>query len=293
MNDLARPRRTLHPSRKRSRRRAEATPARGFLVVSGAVIAIALGVGVAVGPRVGNEIQRLARSRTFRVRSVAVVGARRLSPTAIVDAAGVSGGSALLDVDVDAVAARVAALPEVASARVLRLPPGRVVVGVTEHVARGVAAAGPGGSPHLVCSEGVAFAPAQGREALRLPRLAAPGEPQIGEADAGLAQAAQVAAAAAAVGFAVAGVEVDGADARLQLNGLPARVRLGPAPHDQALARLVQLVARRPDLVAGATLIDVRFADRAVLRSDDAPKGAQQAATTRGFAPASTEPAAG
>lgn len=293
MSDLSRPRRTLRSPRNGSRPRREPAPARGFLVVSAIVIALALGVGVAVGPQVASELQRLARSRAFRVRSVAVVGAQRVSPTTIVDVAGISGGSALLDVDVEAVAARVSALPEVASARALRLPPGRVVVGVTERVAHGVAAAGPGGSPHLVCNEGVAFAPALGREALRLPRLAAPGRPQIGEADAGLAQAAQVAAAAAALGFAVAGVEMDGADTDLQLNGLSARVRLGPAPHAQALARLVQLVARRPDLVGSATLIDVRFADRVVLRSDEAPKGAQQEATTRGFAPASREPAAG
>ncbi len=293
MNELGRPRRTLRSPRKGSRPRREPAPARGFLVVATAVMGLALAAGVAVGPRVGDELQRLARSSPFLVRSVAVVGAKRLSPATIADVAGIPGGSPLLDVDVEAVAARVSALPEVASARALRLPPDRVVVGVTERVAHGVAAAGPGGRPHLVCEEGVAFAPAQARDAVDLPRLTAPGRHRLGEPDPLLAQAAHVAAKAAAAGFAVAGVAVDDADADLRLKGLSARVRLGPAPHDQALARLVQLVARRPDLVDGATTIDVRFADRAVLRSDDAPKGAQQEAATRGSAPTSGEPAAG
>jgi cell division protein FtsQ len=298
MNDLRRPRRTLRASRRPARRARDAArpsegPARGFLIAAGLVSALALLAGVSVGPRAGAELLRIARGQPFQVRTVSVVGARRLAADRVARAAAVPGGLPLLDVDVEAVAARVAALPEVAAARALRLPPDRLVVGVTERVARGVAAAGPGGSPHLVCDEGVAFAPAAGREALGLPRLGSAGGARLGEADPGLARAAHVAAQAAAAGFAVARVEVDAHEASLHLAGLPARVRLGPAPHAAALARLVQLVARRPDLVGAATLIDVRFADRAVLRSDDAPEGAQQEATARGFASPSGEPAVG
>ena len=62
-----------------------------------------VGGGGAGGPRTGEELQRLARSSAFRVRSVSVVGARRLSPATIVEIAGISGGSALLDVNVELV----------------------------------------------------------------------------------------------------------------------------------------------------------------------------------------------
>jgi cell division protein FtsQ len=253
------------------------------------VSAIALLAGAAVGPQAGREVLDLVRGRPFQLRTVSVVGARRLAPETVARAAAVPGGFPLLDLDVEAVAARVAALPAVASARALRLPPDRLVVGVVERVARGVTAASP---PQLVCAEGVAFAPASESEAAGLPRLGSATPHAAGEPDAGLAEAARVAADAAALGFAVARVDVDDAGARLRLAGLGAEVQLGPAPHDAALARLVQLVARRPDLAAAATHIDVRFADRAVLRSD-APGGAPQEAAARGSAAPSDEPAVG
>lgn len=289
MNDLG----PLHGRHKGGRVRQRPAAARGFRVAAALVTGLALAAGAALGPRAIGELERLARSRPFQVRRVAVVGAERLSPDAIVAAAGILAGTPLVDVDPRALAARVAALPGVRSARALRLPPDRIVVGVTERVARGVAAAGPGASPHLVSEEGVPFAAAQGREALGLPLLVAPGAHALGQADSGLAQAVKLARAARAAGFSVARVIVGADRTELRLDGLPARVRVGPAPYEPALGRLVQLVSRRPDLVVGATSIDVRFADRAVLQSDGAPKGAQQEAAARGSASLSTQPAAG
>jgi len=264
---------------------------------------VAVGGGALVGPRAAAQLARLARGESLRLEAISVAGARRLSARAVARATGLAPGTPLAEVDVAAVVERLEALPAVASARALRLPPGRLVVGVVERRARGVATAGPAGTPHLVCAEGVPFAPASAREQQALPRLVVAGSPALGAVDPDLAEAAAVAEAAARAGFAAAEIAVPPRDdpqgPALRLRGVGGRALLGWHGRDAALARLVRLAARRPDLLAEAADIDVRFADRAVLRgagggqpSEAAPEGVQPAAATRGSAAPSTHPPA-
>lgn len=74
----------------------------------------------------------LWESPLLAVRTVQVDGVHGLTVAAVRDAAGLTTGTPLLKVDVDAAAARVRRLPQVASAQVARGWPDRVVVTVTE-----------------------------------------------------------------------------------------------------------------------------------------------------------------
>lgn len=97
----------------------------------------------------------LWESPLLAVRTVQVDGARTLSAADVRDAAGLTTGTPLLKVDVDAAAARVRRLPQVASASVARGWPDRIVVTVTERVP--VAVVTVGGHQALADASGVLF----------------------------------------------------------------------------------------------------------------------------------------
>jgi cell division protein FtsQ len=94
-------------------------------------------------------------SPLLAVRAVQVDGVRMLSAAEVREAAGVTTGTPLLRVDVDAAASRVRRLPQVASAAVSRGWPDRVVVTVRERVA--VAVVDSDGHLSLVDATGVLF----------------------------------------------------------------------------------------------------------------------------------------
>jgi cell division protein FtsQ len=76
----------------------------------------------------------LLGNRVLVVRSVTVTGTRLLSPGQVIVAADVPPGTPLLRVDAGAVARRVDAIPQVASATVTKDWPDRLVIAVTERV---------------------------------------------------------------------------------------------------------------------------------------------------------------
>jgi cell division protein FtsQ len=94
-------------------------------------------------------------SPLLAVRSVQVDGVRTLTAGEVRDAAGLTEGTPLLQVDVAAAAARVRRLPQVASAQVTRGWPDRVVVTVSERDP--VAVVERAGERSLVDGSGVAF----------------------------------------------------------------------------------------------------------------------------------------
>jgi cell division protein FtsQ len=94
-------------------------------------------------------------SPLLAVRTVQVDGVVGLSGDEVVDAAGIEVGTPLVRVDTTAAAARVAALPQVASVEVTRGWPGTVVVTLVERVP--VAVVQTGGARGLVDAGGVVF----------------------------------------------------------------------------------------------------------------------------------------
>lgn len=141
-DDVPSPVTPLRPRRRRSRSRG---PSRRRLLV-------ALSVTVLVAGLVGWV---LLGSSLLAVRSVQVDGEDGLSERQVVASAGVAEGTPLIRVDTAAAAARVAALPQVASVEVTRGWPNTVVVTVAERVP--VAVVTDGGSRKLVDAGGVVF----------------------------------------------------------------------------------------------------------------------------------------
>jgi cell division septal protein FtsQ len=132
----------LRPRRRRSRRPAH--PGRRLLVALGAAVLV---VGVVAWLALASPV--------FAVRTVQVDGEARLSAEQVVQVAGIAEGTPLARVDTAAAAARVAALPQVASVEVTRGWPRTVVVTLAERVP--VAVVTDGGTRRLVDAGGVVF----------------------------------------------------------------------------------------------------------------------------------------
>ncbi|MBO0841416.1 MAG: FtsQ-type POTRA domain-containing protein [Sciscionella sp.] len=94
-------------------------------------------------------------SPVLGVRSIQVVGNRSVPADAVVAAANVPTGSPMLRVDIDGVASRVAGLPQLASARVVRSWPSTLLVEVTERTPLAYAKASDGA--HLIDATGHDF----------------------------------------------------------------------------------------------------------------------------------------
>jgi len=260
----------------------------------------ALAVGLLLGPSLASVAAGsvdLVRGGLLRLERATVVGARRVPAATLVRAAGVARGTPLLDVDPQAVAGRLEALPGVRVARVWRLPTGRLVIGVRERVPRARVAAT--AAWQVVDDAGIAFPAADAAELASLPEVRTRAAVRPGEPDPELAGAVALLREAEARGLRVASVSGAGdpAGLALRLPGVPARFVLGEGPWEAPLARLVELLGRRPELALRASSVDLRFAGQAVLRGGGevlgVPEGAPQEASPPGAAEASTRPAAG
>jgi cell division protein FtsQ len=132
----------LRPRRRRVRRPVD--PRRRLLTAAAAVLLV---LGVLAWVVLGSPL--------LAVRTVQVDGEAGLTEAQVAEVAGISPGTPLVRVDTAAAAARVAALPQVASAEVARGWPNTVVVTVAERVP--VAVVADGGTRRLVDAGGVVF----------------------------------------------------------------------------------------------------------------------------------------
>jgi cell division protein FtsQ len=133
------------PLRARRRRNRRPVSLRRRLLL--ALVSAALVVGLVAWLLLGSPL--------LAVHTVQVDGAAGLSEQEVVQTAGIAEGTPLLRVDTAAAAARVAALPQVASVEVTRGWPNTVVVTLAERVP--VAVVTEGGSRRLVDAGGVVF----------------------------------------------------------------------------------------------------------------------------------------
>jgi len=106
------------------------------LVVAGAVAGIAL-AGLARLGVAGAEFPSLpsvgsALDEHLRLRTVEVIGLRALEARALIADLGLAEGTPLRGIDVEQLAARVAAHPRVLACRALRIPPDRLLLDVQE-----------------------------------------------------------------------------------------------------------------------------------------------------------------
>jgi len=230
----------------------------------------------------------------FALGTISVDGNHRASAAELVAATGLTAGTPLLDVDVETVQAVVESHPWIQRARVVRVPPSVVIVSVVEREPLLVAAE-EGGEPWLVDGTGLPFAPATPDDVASLPWLVAPHALRERVASTELARGAALALALRGTTLSD-GAEIhvapppDPEGLSLLVAGIRGRVVLGHGDLAEKLRRLERLrMAGLPETPA-AGVIDLRFADRAVLRSAAPPEVAQH---TLGTLPERASPSTG
>ena len=190
------------------------------------------------------------RGDRFRLRHVDFVGIAALDPVALWQSVGITPGTPLVDVDPEMVVAVLAAHPRIARVRVARLPPGRLVIAISERVPVALEMSSGLG----LADNGSRFPLASG-EAERLPQVS-------GEAR----RALPVIAAASALGVHLATVDAPRArDVRVRALGRPTVLVVG-RDEDASLSDWRQLADSGLVESTGAREVDLRFRGSPVLR---------------------------
>ncbi|HVR62442.1 MAG TPA: FtsQ-type POTRA domain-containing protein [Polyangia bacterium] len=139
------------PFRARVREAARVV-GRRLLILAKVVAGLAVVVGAGWGAAIA--VRHVIDSPRFAVREIRVDATTHVSADEVMALAGVRAGARLLTIDTDAIAARVAAHPWIASARVRRELPSALVISLTE---RRAAAAALLGGVYLVDESGHPF----------------------------------------------------------------------------------------------------------------------------------------
>lgn len=261
------------------------------LVVPAAVVA-----SLAIGALFGSPIVATARSwiagEPIRIEAIYVRGTVRLSPAEIAESTGLAPGAEWAAADPREIEANLIEHPWIAEASAVRLPTGRVLIHVTEHIPRALVAVGKPAQDFAVNGDGMPFAPAENRAPTGLPRLILNGAIERGIADERLAGAIALADRFAKFDLPLPAElfisdETDPTGFAFRLPNLKPRIVLGHSHFDARLASLARLLKTGLDEVEGSETLDLRFADQAVLRGAPPPKGAEQAAAARGNAKSS------
>jgi cell division septal protein FtsQ len=279
-----------HLARKRERERLRLERLRDHEAISKgrlralAVLAPILFIlAVLLGANIAGPVAELLLLRGTPLTQVAIQGAASLSPMSVAASAGALAGQSLHTIDPDSVGRAIASEPWIESARALRLPNGTLVVSIVERHAVARWRPDDSDSIELVDENGVPF-----------PGALAPGGPLpliSGEADltgglptealeilGELKRYAALATDPSRLTLHLPGlVETDegiliGSHAGyvLELGEAGPRALLGRRLFSQRVARLATLLDEDEAMVNEAQLIDLRYADRAVLRTEPA-----------------------
>ena len=262
-------------ARDRARHETSASRRRTLRVLSPVLFVAAFAIGSQIAPLLVEKIWL----QTKVINRVAVQGAVALTPAAIAASAGALEGLPLSQIDPQQVAEQLAADPWIQSARALRLPSGTLVVRVVERKA--IARWQIEGRTDLIDPEGSRFAgaiepggPLPTVEGDTLDQGLLPSEAlAILEA---VAQHASLTRDSNAIRLYLPGLEADAEGILrgstsgyvLELGAEGPRALLGRRLFSQRVARLASLLDHDEDAIQAAALIDLRFADRAVLRTE-------------------------
>jgi cell division septal protein FtsQ len=269
-----------HLDRVRGRRPGPAPAPRGALAIAAAA--------AVCGALFGEGALLAVAGATGPIERIGVRGAAHLSAEQVAGASGVAPGAPLGEVDRAAVRQALERHDWIAEARALALPGGALLVSVVER--EPAAHVSIGDAVYAVDASGTPFAPIPAELAEGLVKLSVAGEVSPREASPRIAEAVRLARRLPELGLAApaevaVASETDPEGYRLTLPALPARILLGHADLDARLRDLARLLAERPDAVAGAASIDLRFANQVVLRSAPARDGSADTAAGRGDAP--------
>lgn len=211
--------------------------------------------------------------------SIVVRGHRQVSADEIAGWTELAAGSSLTALDLAALEAKLATHPRLARATVMRLFPSKLLIGVQERVGV-ISVIAPNQEVYVVDANGVAFDRATPLEMSTLPRVTSDQPIALQDVNPTLVEGISLLAAAreqnlpniAEIHFAAA----EGLSFRFQESA--AKVLVGHGAMQAKLAQMAKLAAVNLPETASATLIDLRFQDRAVLKTETLPSETQTAA---------------
>jgi cell division protein FtsQ len=255
---------------------------RGVGIAAAFVFVLAsIGYGTVRGGHIADAIGNLRDLRDFvtnaagfRIESIQLAGLRRLTREEILEAAGITGKTSLLFLDVADTRARLKANPWIAEATILKLYPGRLHIGVTERAA--FALWQRDGKVEVISEDGTVVEPFAGGRFADLPLVVGIGA-EIRAKD----FLALLDPYPAVRGQLQAAVLVAERRWNLMLkNGID--VRLPEADVEQALDTLLKLDRDDKILSRDITAIDLRLPDRVTVQlSDEAAVARQDALKAR------------
>jgi len=260
-------------ARDRAREQTGLPPLALARVRAAAVFALSVAIGFALAAPAQRILAKLGEGRLGRIETVAIQGNERHSFEEIAAATGVVPGSALAAVDTEQVEQRLRHQHWIHEANVLRLPPGTLLVQVRERLPVAVVSGANAGEPwRVVDAAGTPFEAASDDDLDSLPRLRSGETLRSGEPNEALRTALELAAALqrpalagmqSAMEIQLPGGSTEGWVLRAREGSL--EVVLGHDHLHQRLDRLAQLLESDSGL-EDIVRIDLRFADRAVLR---------------------------
>jgi hypothetical protein len=260
------------------------------------VVPTAVVASLTIGALFGSPLVAAGRSwiggETLRLEAISVRGTEHLSLAEIAESTGLPPGAEWASIDPSEIEARLIEHPWIADASAVRLPTGRLLVHVTEYSPRALVALGKPAQDFVVNLQGMPFAPADDRVPSGLPHLIPSGAVERNVADERMARAIELAYRLPEFNLPLPSElfisdEADPMGFGFRLPNLKPRIVLGHDHFDERLASLSRLLKTGLEEVEGSETLDLRFADQAVLRGAPSPKGAKQAATTRGHAASS------
>ena len=247
------------------------------------LFALALVLGIFVShPVIERALGDEQSTLQVRVQSVAVLGNQRLSPFEVARASGVAPNSLASEVDPARVAKTLERHPWIRRAGATLLPDGKLIVRVEEREPIALLRELSGDSEHadkepvwrLVDATGTPFARTRALDWSRLPRLRSRRVLATGEVDPALVEALSIVKfmrGRAGKHLATREIELPARDLGrgwvLHSQTLPHTVILGEDELQPRLERLALLLASDLPSARRAEEIDLRFAERAVLRS--------------------------
>lgn len=222
------------------------------------LVAVAVVFGLLLG------VAGLTRTALLDVDEVLVTGTERTQPGSVAAASGVTPGTPLIGLDLEAAAARVRSEPWVREAAVERSWDGTVAIAVVERQPVATVNAGAGG---WLLIDGERRVVASSAEPPDLPIVDGVGVAAVGEELGADAQAALDVARALTPALRTRVTVVDGTDPRsIELTLQPSgTVRFGPATSIDERIRALQTVFATVDLVCLET-VDLRVAGSATLK---------------------------
>jgi cell division protein FtsQ len=242
-----------------------------------AAAAVLVATAIAVGGVAA--VQAVRQSRLVAVAEVSVVGARRLSETAIRAAAAIEPETSIFDLDVALVRSRLEALPGVRRAQVVRHLPNRVALGIEEREPYALVNLDRAGRPGLVWvdADGYLVGPERRGATPSLPILsgvevpAARGEPPGDRLQAGLTLLRAIQRSGTRVVARISEIDLERAGGPVLYTVDGASVWLGAEGWDERLARLDGVLGDLDDHGERVDSLDLRFRDLVVLKPRAVP----------------------